>query len=189
MEDLTKNILNFLNNEHTKVEIKEDFKGNYYSYINDTIYLAKNFEQQKMPSKAKTINKDVAELIVTCHECIHSIQNKYLHILNTIFSNLSIICTLLCVAIRILGVSFLWLKIVAMSVILISIVLRLFLEIDAISGSLNLAKDMVLNRSVQEISNQDIQQATIYIKKYKGLALLQMIADKITFLILTLLIK
>ena len=76
MQELTKDILKILNNNHTKVELKEDFKGNYYSYLIDTIYISKNFKEQKASTKDKMMNKKVAELVTVCHECIHSTQNK-----------------------------------------------------------------------------------------------------------------
>ena len=52
MENLTKEILAYLKNEHTNVQLKEDFKGNYYSYLVDTIYISQNLED-KMTSPKK----------------------------------------------------------------------------------------------------------------------------------------
>jgi len=184
MEDLTKHILKKINNEHTKVELKEDFKGNYYSYVVDTIYIAKNFGNKKVPKSVENMNKKAAELIVVCHECIHSIQNKYMHILNTIFSNLSMILTIISIVIGVLWTSPLWLKIATIIALLISIIIRLILEVGAINNSIKLASDIVSNGMVEGVSNEDIEEGTKYIEKNKCLALLQMIIDKIIFLVL-----
>ena len=56
MEELTKEILKNLGNKHTKVALKQDFKGNYYSYITDTIYIANNCNE---PQKEVIKNMDL----------------------------------------------------------------------------------------------------------------------------------
>lgn len=188
MEALTKDILKELKNKHTKVESKEDFKGNYYSYLTDTIYIAKNFEEQKVPAKAKTINKKAARLVVVCHECIHSVQSKCMHILNTLFSNLSILLAIISIVVGVFWTSPAWLKIVTCLVILTSIIIRLILETHAVNGSIKLAMDIVSKNMVEDISKKDIQQGAEYMNKHKYLALLQMVIDKIIFLILVLVI-
>lgn len=188
MESLTKDILKYLNNEHTKVETKEDFKGNYYSYLIDTIYVARSFEQQKVPDAAKNINKEAAKLIVVCHECIHSMQSKIAHILNAVFSNLSIILSIVCIILGLFWTNPLCLKIAIGAILITSVIVRLILEDDAINGSIKLASDVVSKDIVEEITQGDIQQGAEYILKYKCLALLRMIVDKIIFLILVLVI-
>lgn len=189
MENIVKDILNYLGNTNTQVETKQDFKGNYYSYLTDTIYIAKDFENTKTPSAAKNINKKAAELVVVCHECIHSIQSKCMHILNTIFSNLSIVLALIYIITGMFWTASLWFKIATCLVILASIVIRLVLEVGAINGSIKLADDVVSKNIVDGPSQQDIQESKNYINKYKYIALAQMILDKIVFLILALTIK
>ena len=80
MEDVAKQILKYLGNEHTQVERKQGFMGNYYSPLIDTIYIAENFETKEMPKGVENLNKKAAELIVVCHECIHSMQTKVIHL-------------------------------------------------------------------------------------------------------------
>ena len=186
---LVKEILGFLNNQNTKVQLKKDFNGNYYSHITDTIYISDAFSDKKMPKHAQNINKKAAELIVLCHECIHSVQNKKLHILNTILSNLSIILTIICLVIGVLGKSVFWLEIVTVCVIIVGIIVRVILENGAINGSITLSKELVEKNKVNDITILDIEQSIKYINKYKCLALLRMVLDKITFLILILIIK
>ena len=188
MEVLAKEILNYLGNKHTKIEVKKEFKGNYYSYLNDTIYVAQNFVGGKSPNKAKNINKEAAKLVVMCHECIHSNQSKCMHILNLVFSNFSIFFTLIYIIVAIFSASALWLKLIAIIAILASIIVRLILEIDAVNGSVKLARQIVAKNKMRDVSKQDVAESTKYIQKYKCLALLQMISDKIIFLILVLII-
>lgn len=189
MESLTKHILKYLKNEHTRVELKEDFKGNYYSFIIDTIYIAKNFQEQKVPTEAKNINKKASELVVVCHECIHSIQSKCLHILNMLLSNLSIILAIINIVLVLFWTSTLWLKIFTIIIILTSIIIRLILEVGAVNGSIKLASVLVSKAIVKGISKHDIEEGTKFIEKHKYLATFQMVVDKIILLILVLVIK
>ena len=184
---LTKEILKHIGNNHTKVEVKEDFKGNYYSYITDTIYISKSLEN-KNEGKKERINKKAAAFVMLCHECIHSVQNKALHILNTVLSNLGIVLGIACIIIGIILENNLWLKLMAASILTISIFVRLFLENQAVKGSVKLAFNVVKVNKIADITQEDIQEGTQYINKYKWLALLKMVIDKIVVLIIILII-
>ena len=185
MENLTKEILAYLKNEHTNVQLKEDFKGNYYSYLVDTIYISQNLEDKMTSPKNKEFNKKAAQLIVICHECIHSVQSRYMHILNMILSNLSIILTTLCAFWGILWTSPLWIKTLTISTLILSIIIRLILEIQAVKGSTKLALKFISNG----ITDKDIQYGVDFIEKYKYIEFFRMIIDKIVCLILVLVIK
>lgn len=189
MEKVAKKILNYIGNTHTKVEKKEGFMGNYYSHLIDTMYIAENFENKEMPAGVKNINKKAAELVVVCHECIHSTQSKCIHLLNTLFSNLSIVLSVVYVMMALLWTNYIWLKIVTAIIIVASIVLRITLEIGAINNSIKLASEIVNNKIIEGISQNDIEESIKYINKHKIMAVLQMITDKIVFLILVLIIK
>ena len=188
MENVVKEILNHLGNNHTKVEIKQGFMGNYYSPLIDTIYIAEDFENTRMPNGSEKINKKAAELIVMCHECVHSVQSKTLHVLNTIFANISMVLFLAYVVMMILGTSLLWIKIATIISLVTSIVVRLILEIGATNDSTKLAKDIVNNGIIEAVTDEDIHQGIEYINKNKWIAFPQMILDKIIFLILVLII-
>ena len=186
METRTKEILDFLGNTHTKVEAKEDFNGNYYSYITDTIYISKNYENRKAP---KNINKVAASFIVVCHECIHSMQSRLLHVQNIILSNLSIILFCISLFLSVFEIVPLWIKIITFFVTLTSIVIRVILELGAINGSITLANSVVSKNIFSDISKQDIEEGSRYIARYKWIALLEMNLYKIICLILILIIK
>ena len=186
MEQLTLEILRFLNNYKTKVELKKDFKGNYYSYITDTVYIAKGVSKKQVPHN---IDKNASEVLMVCHECIHSIQNKLMRILNTIFSNLSIIFSIICIFVGMFVDMPAWLRCVTGIIILFSIIIRLLLETGAINGSIKLAYEVVSKGIVKNVSIQNIEKGSEYINRHKYLALIQMISDKIIFLILVFIIK
>ena len=188
MEKITKDVLKYLNNGHTNVEEKEDFKGNYYSFLTDTIYLSKNIAKQKIPRQVKNIDKRVGNLIVICHECIHSVQNKALHILNIILSNLSILLCVLCVALTAFGEKNQVVNICTEIVVLMAIVIRLILELEAINRSVIIAKKIIKKNNI-DINESDIKKAKEFINKTKILALIRMTMDKlIAFVIVALII-
>lgn len=189
MDIVARKILEHLGNKHTKVERKPGFMGNYYSPLIDTIYIAENFENTKVPDDAGRINKKAAELIVVCHECIHSVQNKNWHILNTVFANISMLLSIVCICVSLLCTSPLWLKVVTAITLVTSIFTRLKLEKEAIDGSTKLAREVVETEIVDSVSDEDIQQSLQYINKHKWFALTQMVLDKIIFLVLVILIK
>lgn len=189
MDNIAKEILKYLGNKHTKVERKQGFIGNYYSPLIDTIYIAENFENTKVPEGAKNMNKKAATLITVCHECIHSVQNKFLHILNTIFANLSIIMSAIAIFISLFWSSPIWLKIMVATLLVLSIITRLILETDAINGSVKVAKEIVSKELLSDVSKSDVDESIKYINKYKLYALTQMVSDKIIFLVLVLLVK
>lgn len=188
MENVAKQILNHLGNNHTKVERKQGFMGNYYSPLIDTIYIAEDFENTKLPNGAENINKKTVELIVMCHECIHSMQSKTLHVLNTIFANLSMVLFLAYVVMTIFWTSLLWIKIVTIVSLVVSIIIRLVLEIGATNYSTKLAKDIVDSGMIQDVTDEDVQQGMVYINKNKWFAFPQMVLDKIIFLIVVLIV-
>lgn len=188
MDNIAREILKYLGNKHTRVERKQGFMGNYYSSLIDTIYIAEKFENAKVPKGMENVNPKVAELIVVCHECIHSVQNKILHILNIMFANFSMILAAICIFIALFSTSTLWLTIVSSALLLTSMVVRLMLEYGAINGSIKLAKEVVDKGLVADVFTEDIEQSIEYINKRKWSALIQMLLDKIVLLVIVILV-
>lgn len=178
MKKITKDVLEYLNNNHTKIIEKEDFKGNYYSFLTDTIYLAKNFENTKVPKEVENVDKRVGNLIVIVHECIHSIQSKIIHILNIIFSNLTIILGILSVMLALFNAKNQAINIITEIIVLFGIIVRLYLEIEAINKSTIVAKEIVKKYNI-DINVSDFEKSEKYMKKTKLFAIIDMIKDKI----------
>lgn len=188
MEKYAKKILKYLNNNHTKIEVKPEFKGNYYSFLTDTIYIAKNFNSKQPKKNVEKINVNTSNLVVTCHECIHSIQSRALHIINTILSNVSLILALVVVLLSVFKKESLVFNLASLSIIVASVALRCVLEMEAINGSTKLALEILQQENIDKITLNDIKQAEEYIKKHKLLALLGMNKDKIIMIVTLLLI-
>lgn len=131
-ETLCKSILKDLNKSDVGVKVSQDNKGNYYSYINNCIYLNNK--------KPETIEDKAKESVVVAHECIHATQNKALHIANVILSNFEILIFLMFVIILIFFECILTIKITYIAVCLLSIICRLILELPAMINSFNLAE-------------------------------------------------
>lgn len=124
-------ILDSLENVKTKIKLVGDIKGSYYAYITDTIYLSNN--------NKKT---DEEELVILCHESVHSVQSKKSHMLNFILSNLEI-------AISLILILLLWFKnnniilvsIIYSAILLATVIVRILLENEAVVKSFILAKE------------------------------------------------
>ena len=188
MEEITKDVLDYLNNNHTKVIEKEDFKGNYYSFLTDTIYLAKNFENTKIPKELEGVDKRAGEIIVISHECIHSIQSKAFHFLNVIFSNLTIVLGLICMLLTVFNSKNQIINVITEVIVLFGIAVRLFLEAEAVNKSTVVAREVVKKYNI-DIDSSDIDESEKFMNKTQYLALINMIKDKlIVFLIVGLII-
>ena len=151
MEKVAKRVLAILGNTHTKVKEKNEFKGNYYSYITDTIYLSKNYESVQMKKGELNISKVLNELVTICHEAVHSIQNKTLHMLNSIFSNLSIILAATCIMLEVVHKESILINIVALLILVLAIGIRLVLECDAVERSLLVARKAIIEGIIDSV--------------------------------------
>lgn len=128
-EEICKQILFDLKNDHTKIVLDKDIKNSYYVFLNDTIYLCDN-------PKAQSI---YARLILIAHECRHTLQSRVLQKLNFLFSNLELIAFIVFVIFGFLNkldISFL---LIYLFTVVVSIVPRLILEFDAVVHSIKIA--------------------------------------------------
>lgn len=140
--ELCKHILAEQGNNHTKVVALNTNRGGYYSYINDSIYISSGNSNDKL--------KDI---VVICHECIHSNQSKYLHIANIVVSNLEILAFILAILSMILGFITTPILMVYIAICLISITIRCVLEFPAMVNSFEIAKGFCCVDDVRNICN------------------------------------
>lgn len=128
---ITKEVLEKLNNKTTKMICDEDIKGNYYVFLNDTIYLSsKNTDKYN-------------RLTVICHECIHSMQNKIMQWINFILSNLEIIIFVIFSILKLLNLFENILTYTYIGFVIISIIPRFILEIHASLKSIKFTEEYV----------------------------------------------
>ena len=133
-----KQILKHIGNENTKVCKDTDIRGNYYSCITDTIYLSKK-KEEKYLQKGR-----LKELIIFCHEAIHSMQNKKVQMLNVVLSNVELIYFMILVLTSFQKKSMTSI-LIYLTILLLTMIIRTSLEIDAILKSFNLAKEVLVN--------------------------------------------
>ena len=131
---IAKETLEKLNNKTTKMISDDDIKGNYYVFLNDTIYLS---------------NKDADKykrLTVICHECIHSVQNKAMQLINFVLSNLEVILFIIFAILKFLNVFGNVLTYVYIAIVILSLIPRFILEIHASIKSITLTREYILDK-------------------------------------------
>ncbi len=127
-DTIAKEILNNIGNTKTKVVLDKDIKNSYYVYLRDTIYISN-----------KEKNNNFHRCCLVAHECVHSIQSKVIQKINFCLSNIE-----LALFVLIAIISF-FIKLNAImyfyfAFCIVSIIPRLYLELDAIRGSIRLSR-------------------------------------------------
>ena len=161
---ITKQVLEKLNNKTTKMLCDEDIKGNYYVFLNDTIYLS-----------SKNTNK-YNRLTVICHECIHSMQNKIMQWINFILSNLEIIVFVIFSILKLLNIFENILTYTYIAFAIVSIIPRFILEIHASLKSIKYTKEYVS----KNIGNEEAEFVN-KIVKFQVIALLPVMLFTLCF--------
>lgn len=127
--EFCKSVLKQEGNTHTDVVEIETTNGGYYSYVTDKIYISNT-----------TIDVIAKDVVVLCHECIHSMQNKWLHLLNVALSNMEIIL-FVAITLYILFAGFnVWCVAIYLACNILSIIVRCLLELPAMISSFDMAK-------------------------------------------------
>lgn len=138
-----KEILQKEGNTHTKV-VEIDFtKGAYYSYFTDSVYIS-----------SKVTGSDAKNIVVVCHECIHSMQSVWLHMLNVILSNLELLLFITVAICITFGYFKFWAILVYILCGTLSIVARCMLELPAMIGAFELAKKYSDEKAAKEIAKE-----------------------------------
>ncbi len=147
---ICKEILELLDNNSTKIKLDEDIKNSYYVFFNDTIYLSDR-------EKNKTCYQRVCFI---AHECIHSIQNKTIQVINFVLSNVELIAFIIALICMLFKTNTNLIFYIYLLINVISAIPRLILEIDAVIKSIYLSAKYIKN-------NIDEKEANILIKAYK----------------------
>ncbi|MDO4282156.1 MAG: hypothetical protein Q4D02_00835 [Clostridia bacterium] len=135
-EEVTHEILEKLDNHKTKIVLDSDIKNSYYVYLNDTIYL----------SNREKVIKDSSRIVLIAHEARHSVQSKILQKLNFILSNIELIIFCINIILWLLKkVSYINIYLYIL-VVIISAILRMILEFDAVIGSIKIAKEYLQDK-------------------------------------------
>lgn len=156
-QEICKDILNIVGNDDVKVEVEANEKSSMYVFLNNTIYIS----NKEMKSKDKEKNQK-SRLLVIAHECRHSVQSKVVQWCNFAFSNIEIILFILFVIAKLFfkvnGIMYY----TYLSVAILSIIVRMGLELDAIIHSVKIvAKYLTKN----DVKKQDIVDLVSFYKK------------------------
>lgn len=135
--DMAKEYLKMLKNEKVTVEENKDSEASLYIAITDKISIA-------------NIRKSYTRIQTIAHECLHSVQDRKLLLFNFIFSNIyllyfAIICIL--AIFKVLPSKMMFLSILLI-LGMIYIVVRIFLENDAMIKARYLAKEYMQNKKI-----------------------------------------
>lgn len=147
---LAQSLLKKLKNNKTKYIFDKDIKGNYYVYLNDTIYL----------SDKQSEKSNYERLCVIAHECVHSIQPKWLQNINFIFSNLEIVFFVLFIMLYFFKISNIYIFLAYLIMAALAIIPRIILEMWAILKAPRLSKEYL---EEENLNNEDIKKVeTVY---------------------------
>lgn len=145
-DEITAEIFEIINNNKTKLIQDKDIKNNYYFYLSDTIYLSDN----------KKSRENYGRILVIAHECIHSVQSKLIQKLNFILSNFELILFVICMILTFLKLHNEIIKYAYILANIFSVLIRLFLEIDAVKRSVGLASKYLKNK-LEETNFNNVQ--------------------------------
>ncbi len=171
---IAKELLEKLNNKKTKSVFDKDIKGNYYVYLNDTIYLSDKQNQKD----------NYERLCVIAHECIHSVQPKLLQNFNFIISNIEIIIFVLYIFLFLFKINNIYFYLIYLALVILSIIPRLILELWAITKAPKLSKKYLEEKNIEKDNINKVERVYNFSTKIlTPFALIQMFFFKIVRLI------
>lgn len=155
-----KAILEYIGNCSTKVVEKDDIRANYYSFLNDTIYIS----TIKIKDGGK-INNKIKKLLVMCHEAIHSTQSKKLQMINFVLANVELIYFIYLFIASVKSGINIHLILSYVFISLASMITRGYLEVNAVRGSIKLSSDLLNKGIVKKGGLEDFHKIVIKINK------------------------
>lgn len=174
---IAKDILNIVSNNKTKVVFDKNIKNSYYIYFKDTIYIS---------SKEK--NNNFHRCLLIAHECRHSIQSKLVQKINFILSNLELIFFILTFII-LMCFKVYYIKYVYLVVCILSMIPRIYLELDAIFSSLKISNSYVSTKLDKKETEKLNDIYTSQIKILLPISIIPLFIDKIIRIFVIFLLK
>lgn len=141
--EITKEILKKLNNESVEVEENLDSETSLYIALSNKIVISNK-------------KNSCARIQTIAHECLHSIQNRTIHLTNFIFSNFYLLYFGIILVLTLFNVIENPLLHSSILIILsfVQFVIRVYLELDAMIKAKYLAKDYMEEKGI--ISKEEI---------------------------------
>lgn len=135
-KEIASSILEALGNSTTQCVEDKDIKSSYYVHLKDTIYL----------SNHKNCGQDYTRICLVAHECIHSIQAKWLQMLNFILSNIELIAFVIFAILMCFSIAKTVCFGLYVAIVILSCIPRVVLESDAIRRSIPTSKQYLNSR-------------------------------------------
>lgn len=183
-EDICKDILNIEDNENVKIEVDDKSKSSLYVFLTNTIYIAN--KEIKTKSKEK---QNKSKVLVIAHECAHSLQSKAMQVINFTLSNIEMILFAIILVARIFFEKSDMLVNAYTITAILSIIVRLYLEMDATINSVKITTKYMLKNKVKTKDVKDL--VALYKKellKTMPLFILMLFGFKIIRLIISMVI-
>lgn len=181
-KEICEEILERLNNENVKIEelSKEDkSQTSLYLVFQDKILIA-------------NIQENFARIQTIAHECIHSIQNKKILKFNFIISNICILYFIIACILDVLNLFNITNLLITLTLIqLTSLIVRSYLETDAMIRAEYIAKDYIKEKKLlkkddeEKIINTYKEINNIGIKLYNYILIIKKVFSIIIFLLLS----
>ena len=158
-KEICEDILKQINNENVKIEIDDTSNTNFYIFLTNTIIIS----NKKIKTKKSIDEQNKSKLLVTAHECAHSMQPKFVQWINFVLTNLEILMFL-----AILFITFILkytnpiLTYTYLGISIFSILIRHYLEMDATIKSVKITAKYLQNNGVEK------EKIIELIKYYKG---------------------
>ena len=146
-KDICKSILEKLNNKNVKIEEDNETKVSLYIAITNKIIIA-------------NMKDTFARIQTIAHECLHSIQNRTILMFNFIFSNIFLLYFMTSIFLIFFNVgSNLVYILIYIFLSLIYCIMRGYLEVEAMSKAIYIAKDYMKDyqKKDNKISDEDIE--------------------------------
>lgn len=174
---IAKDILNIVSNNTTKVVFDKNIKNSYYIYFKDTIYIS-----------SKENNNNFHRCLLIAHECRHSVQSKLMQRINFILSNLELVFFILAFII-LMCFKVYYIKYVYLVVCILSMIPRLYLELDAIFSSLKISNSYVSKKLDKKETEKLNDIYTSQIKILLPISIITLFIDKIIRIFVVFLLK
>lgn len=156
-EDICKDILKIVGNNDVKIEVEENEKSSMYVFLNNTIYISNKEKKTKDKDKNQK-----SRLLVIAHECRHSVQPKTLQLLNFVISNIEIVLFVILIIAKLFFKINTTICYSYLLTALVSIGVRLGLELDAVINSVKIVSKFLIKNGVKK---QNITDLFVFYRK------------------------
>ena len=127
-----------------KVELDNKSKSSAYIFFSDKIIL----------SNTKSSQKNFSRVLFIAHECVHSVQEKSMHIINFILANISNLYDIFLIVLLLMRKASLELVTVSFIISILSFYYRIILETDAVYRSVIYSRKYLESKNLNVVADR-----------------------------------